>query len=112
MVFHCSSEYIHLRNYPRVEDNGVFCMFCFYLLVIIILNSRITGISRSAFSKNYDKYLRLKDNIVIFKYDYFIKYSIYPYYRINVSNSCFIICIFKLLLSISLIAYFIKTQHT
>jgi hypothetical protein len=104
IIFHYSLEYIHLRNYPRVEDNGVLCMFCFYLLVIIILDSRITNIARSAFSKNFDKYLQLEDNIVIFKFDYFIKYSSYLYFRINVSNFCFIIRIIKLLLSTSLIA--------
>ena len=79
-------------------------MFSFYLLVISILDSRITGIAYSAFSMNFDKYLRLEDNIVVFMFDYFLKYSSYSHYKINVSNFCFIIDIIKLLLSISLIA--------
>ena len=104
MVFHNSLEYIHLSNYPQVEDNGDFCMFYFYLLVIIILDSRIIGVARNTFSMNFNKYLRLEDNIVVFKFDYFIKYSSYLHYRINVSNFCFIIGIIKLLLSTSQIA--------
>ena len=104
VIFHYSSKYIYLRSYPQLENNGVFCMFCFYLLVIIILDSRIIGIALNAFSKNFDKYLRLKDNIVVFKFDYFIKCSNYSYYRINVSNFCFITSIIKLLLSTSLTA--------
>jgi hypothetical protein len=70
----------------------------------IILDSRITNIGRSRFNMNFDKYLRLVDNIVILKFDYFIKNSINPDYRITVSNFSFIARITKLLLSTSLIA--------
>ena len=71
--------YTFEKIYPRVKDNGIFCMFCFYLLVIIILDLTITSITRSAFNKNFNKYFQLKDNIVVFKFDYFIKYSSYLY---------------------------------
>jgi hypothetical protein len=70
----------------------------------IILDSRITSIGRSRFNMNFNKYLRLEDNIVVLKFDYFIKNSINPDCRIAVSNFNFITHLTKLLLSISLIA--------
>jgi hypothetical protein len=52
----------------------------------IILESRITDIARSLFNMNFDKYPRIKDNIVVSKFDYFIMYSIIPECRITVSD--------------------------
>jgi hypothetical protein len=60
IVFLC----ISLRDYPRLEDNKVFCMFDFYLMDIFILDSRITEFARTLCNINFDRYLRLEDNIL------------------------------------------------
>jgi hypothetical protein len=51
-----------LKDYPRFEDNEVFCMFDFYLMDIFILDSRITEFARSLCNINFDRFLRLEDN--------------------------------------------------
>jgi hypothetical protein len=60
---------ISLRDYPRFEDNEVFCMFDFYLMDTFILDLRITDFAHSLCNMNFERYLRLEDNTVVSMFD-------------------------------------------